>query len=88
MISPNFFACHEDSRGMPAAHAPDDDGNFLCSRYLEITLTLNWIFKVKKSAFRKNKHRKLKLTFHFVSIHTSRHVQELLILPECLIEKL
>ena len=41
MISPNFFACHEDSRGMPAAHAPDDDGNFLCSRYLEITLTLN-----------------------------------------------
>ena len=51
MITPNFFAYYEDSRGMPAAHAPDDDDNFLCSRYLEITLKLKGIFKVKKEHF-------------------------------------
>ena len=88
MILPNFFAHYEDSTDMPAANAPDDDGNLLCSRYLEITLKFKRMFKVKKGAFSKNKHKKVKLTFRFVSIHTSRHVQELLILPECLIEKL
>ena len=51
MISPKFLAHYEYSGDMLVVHELDDNDNCLSGRYLEITLKLKGIFKVKKEYF-------------------------------------